>query len=72
MARWKLPGLVGLGIVGIGVLGAAIVMLRRAEPEPTWEPGLEFNPDYRPSAEEIRADLFGDPTAVHGGEPSDG
>ena len=29
------------------------------EAEATWEPGLEFNPDYRPTAEEIEADFFG-------------
>lgn len=27
--------------------------------EPSWEPGLEFNPDYRPTEEEIREDVFG-------------
>jgi hypothetical protein len=27
--------------------------------EPSWEPGLEFNPDYRPTAEEMEADLVG-------------
>jgi len=34
------------------------------EPEATYEPGLEFNPDFTPTAEEIIADLRGEaPTA---------
>jgi hypothetical protein len=30
------------------------------DPEPTYEPGLEFNPDFSPSPEEILADLRGE------------
>jgi hypothetical protein len=30
------------------------------EPEPSYEPGLEFNPDFTPTADEILADLRGD------------
>ena len=31
-----------------------------SEPEPSYEPGLEFNPDFTPTADEILADLRGD------------
>lgn len=31
-----------------------------SEPEPTYEPGLEFNPDFTPTADEILADLRGE------------
>ena len=50
-----------------GVLAAAlafVVLARRRQPEPTWEPGLEFNPDFDLTAEEILADIRGEaPTA---------
>ena len=32
-------------------------------PEPTFEPGLEFNPDFTPTAEEIEQDLRGEAPA---------
>ena len=47
-------GLVVLGFVGL------VVAARRRRPEATWEPGLEFNPDFRPTVEEIEADLRGE------------
>lgn len=42
-----------------GLADGALATVLGAEPEATWEPGLEFNPDYRPTAEEIRDDLLG-------------
>ncbi len=43
---------------------ALIVAARRRQPEPSWEPGLEFNPDFDLTPEEILADIRGDsPTA---------
>ncbi len=41
------------------VAGDALDAVLGSEPEASWEPGLEFNPDYRPTAEEIEADLVG-------------
>ena len=56
-----------LAMVFGGVLAAAlafVVLARRRQPEPTWEPGLEFNPDFDLTAEEILADIRGEaPTA---------
>jgi len=56
-----------LAMVLAGVLAAAlafVVLARRRQPEPTWEPGLEFNPDFDLTAEEILADIRGEaPTA---------
>jgi len=56
-----------LAMVLAGVLTAAltfVVLARRRQPEPTWEPGLEFNPDFDLTAEEILADIRGEaPTA---------
>jgi hypothetical protein len=56
-----------LAMVFAGVLAAAlafVVLARRRQPEPTWEPGLEFNPDFDLTAEEILADIRGEaPTA---------
>ena len=31
-----------------------------SEPEPSYEPGLEFNPDFSPTPDEILADLRGE------------
>ena len=52
------------------VLGAAVAMVagavgfvvaaRRRHPEATWEPGLEFNPDFDLTEEEIIADIRGE------------
>lgn len=56
-----------VAIVFAGVLAAAlafVVLARRRQPEQTWEPGLEFNPDFDLTAEEILADIRGEaPTA---------
>ena len=37
-----------------------VVVARRRQPEPTWEPGLEFNPDFDLTPEEILADIRGE------------
>jgi hypothetical protein len=46
------------------VLGGLILAIRRVQPEPTFEPGLEFNPDFDLTPEEIAADIRGE--APHG------
>jgi len=46
------------------VLGGLILAIRRVKPEPTFEPGLEFNPDFDLTPEEIAADIRGE--APHG------
>ena len=40
--------------------GRAVSSILPNEPEPTFEPGLEFNPDFTLTPEEILADLRGD------------
>ncbi|CAB4344904.1 unannotated protein [freshwater metagenome] len=56
-----------LAVVLGGLIAATlgfVVVARRRQPEPTWEPGLEFNPDFDLTAEEILADIRGEaPTA---------
>jgi hypothetical protein len=42
------------------VAGDALSSVRPSRPEPEWEPGLEFNPDYRPSEEDLLADFRGE------------
>ena len=43
---------------------ALVLVARRRQPEPSWEPGLEFNPDFDLTPEEIMADIKGEsPTA---------
>jgi hypothetical protein len=43
---------------------ALVLAARRRQPEPSWEPGLEFNPDFDLTPEEIMADIRGEsPTA---------
>lgn len=47
----------------LAALASATVLVvagRRRRPEPTWEPGLEFNPDFDLTAEEILADIRGE------------
>lgn len=41
-------------------LGKTVSAVLPDEPEPSFEPGLEFNPDFSPTAEEILADLRGE------------
>jgi len=60
MIRFLAVVLGGLIAVTLGF----VVVARRRQPEPTWEPGLEFNPDFDLTAEEILADIRGEaPTA---------
>ena len=47
-----------LGAV-IGAVGF-VIAARRRSPEPTWQPGLEFDPDFDLTADEIEADLRGE------------
>ena len=51
-----------IAIVGVVMLGAVgfVLAARHRRPEATWEPGLEFNPDFDPTAEEIAADMRGE------------
>ena len=43
--------------------GEVVARVVPDEPEPTYEPGLEFNPDFSPTAEEVMADLRGEAPA---------
>jgi hypothetical protein len=55
--------LVGSLAVVVSVV-ALVLAARRRQPEPSWEPGLEFNPDFDLTPEEIMADIRGEsPTA---------
>jgi len=47
-----------LVVVVLSAIGL-VVAARRRRPEPTWEPGLEFNPDFDLTMEEILADIEG-------------
>ena len=38
----------------------AVSSVRPSDPEPSYEPGLEFNPDFTPTSEEIMADMRGE------------
>jgi len=57
-----------LAVVGFVALVASAVALvvagRRRQPEPSWEPGLEFNPDFDLTPEEILADIRGESPTV--------
>ena len=51
-------------IAAVASAMALVVAARRRQPEPSWEPGLEFNPDFDLTPEEIMADIRGEsPTA---------
>ena len=55
-------------VVGlVAVMASAVTLVvaaRRRQPEPSWEPGLEFKPDFDLTPEEIMADIKGEsPTA---------
>ena len=41
-------------------IDSAVSAVLPSEPEPSYEPGLEFNPDFSPTPEEILADLRGE------------
>ena len=57
-----------LAVVGLlALVGSALTLViaaRRRQPEPSWEPGLEFNPDFDLTPEEILADIRGDSPTV--------
>lgn len=51
-------------VVSVASALGLVIAARRRQPEPSWEPGLEFNPDFDLTPEEILADIRGDsPTA---------
>lgn len=51
-------------VVSVASALGLVIASRRRQPEPSWEPGLEFNPDFDLTPEEILADIRGDsPTA---------
>jgi hypothetical protein len=50
--------LVLVALVGMAV--GFVLAARRRRPEAVWEPGLEFNPDFDLTLEEILADIRGD------------
>ena len=54
-----------VGLVAVVASAVALVVAgRRRQPEPSWEPGLEFNPDFDLTPEEVMADIRGEsPTA---------
>ncbi|NCY15762.1 MAG: hypothetical protein EBX39_03155 [Actinobacteria bacterium] len=52
--------LVSLAVVAAAALVALVVAMRRVGPEATFEPGLEFNPDFDLTVDEIIADIRGD------------
>ena len=45
--------------IAVGAIAVFAFLARRRRPEERWEPGLEFNPDFTPTVEEIEADLRG-------------
>ena len=55
--------LVGL-VAAVASAMALVIAARRRQPELSWEPGLEFNPDFDLTPEEMMADIRGEsPTA---------
>jgi hypothetical protein len=60
-ARDQLLGTVAVaGDAAKAKAGDMVARVLPNEPEASFEPGLEFNPDFTPTAEEIIADLRGD------------
>ena len=60
-ARDQLVGAAaGAGEAAKAKAGQVVARVVPDDPEPTYEPGLEFNPDFSPSPEEILADLRGE------------
>jgi len=49
-----------IGVLATAVLAALILAIRRVQPEPVFEPGLEFNPDFDLTVDEILADIRGE------------
>jgi hypothetical protein len=56
-------GLIVGGVVG-SLFGVLVVLSRYRRPEPTWEPGLEFNPDFDLTPEEILSDIRGESPSI--------
>jgi len=52
--------LVVLAAVVVVGLVAFVVAARRRRPETVWNPGLEFDPDFELTVEEIEADRRGE------------
>jgi hypothetical protein len=50
----------GAGEAAKAKAGQVVSRVIPDDPEPTYEPGLEFNPDFTPTPDEILADLRGD------------
>ena len=46
--------------VSAAAAAAMLIAVRRVGPEPTFEPGLEFNPDFDLTEAEILADIRGE------------
>src|SRR6185312_9349034 len=60
-ARDQVLGTVaGAGEAAKARAGQVVARVIPDDPEPTYEPGLEFNPDFSPTPEEILADLRGE------------
>jgi hypothetical protein len=60
-ARDQLLGTVAVaGEAAKSKAGDMVARVLPNEPEPSFEPGLEFNPDFTPTHEEILADLRGE------------
>lgn len=57
---------VGLIVVGVvaSLFGGLVVLSRSRRPEPTWEPGLELNPDFDLTPEEILSDIRGESPGI--------
>ena len=60
MKRLAAVGLLAL----VGSVLTLVIAARRRQPEPSWEPGLEFNPDFDLTPEEILADIRGESPTV--------
>ncbi len=60
MKRLAAVGLLAL----VGSALTLVIAARRRQPEPSWEPGLEFNPDFDLTPEEILADIRGESPTV--------
>lgn len=57
---------IGAVIAAVLVVGLAsfVVAARRRRPETVWNPGLEFDPDFDLTTEEIEADRRGEASSA--------
>ncbi len=62
VGRASEAGMMAKGRAG-SFVDSAYSSILGSEPEASYEPGLEFNPDFTPTEEEIIADLRGDAPA---------